>query len=70
MFLGHGAGGTARLAGGEVDQLDYVHADELVDLGASDGAAERALDRDQGALAEGLGDVFEELLGVHCAELL
>ena len=70
LLLGHGAGRVARLAGWEVDQLDYVPADEVVDLGSADRAAKRALDHHERALAEHSAEFLEELVGVGRREVL
>src|SRR6201992_1327370 len=70
LFLGHSPRRSARAPSGQVDELHDVPADEVVPLGAPDRPGERALDLQQRRLAELLGSVPEEPVGVDGLDVL
>jgi hypothetical protein len=70
LLLGHGARRPAGLAVRQVNKLDDVLADQLVDLGAADGAAQGTFHHHQRALAEVRRDPLEELVRFGGGEFL
>jgi len=70
LLFGHGARRVPWLALRQVDELGDVPADEVVLLRSPDRPDQRALDLHQTGLAEHLGDVPEEPVGVGGLEVL
>ena len=70
LLLGHGARGVSGLALGQVHEVSHVPADQVVPLRAADRPAQRALEPDQGPLAEHPATVVEESFDVLGAKRL
>src|SRR5205823_12149291 len=70
LVQGHGLGGAALLALGEVDQAGDVAPDPVAGLGVADGADQDLVDQPEGPVGQLLGSVVQPGVEVVGGELL